>query len=225
MGCCGVPSGQTYSGTHPAGLRVRNHPEPRYNGVYQKCAQLCNGRARFQKAKGPANVGPELHLFFYDEGEGGCAGWSFDHRAAENKHGGRDLCAGGWIHNGDACCKPGGYKTPEGKTEGEIRLRVGLDSKAHSEGGGAGIPEPDEIWTQSLCIDWLLTPQQFDAAMLEAFPDYDPARGGGGTRPDQCPQCGNTDISEHANFCDRCGYSFFGAGGGSGSGPESADVS
>jgi len=104
MGCGGSSNKHDYTedvgpdgplDAAPARLLVTGHCDTAYNGIYTR-ADEWNGKAMYANG--------QRFLYYYNCGEDGQPGWSFDHRNQVQERGGRDWYAGGFypMHGGPA---------------------------------------------------------------------------------------------------------------------------
>ena len=75
-------------GEKPTQVIIGAHPVARFNGTYQAQERLVNGYLYYKNEN-------DMHLYFYDQAEGGQKGWSLDHREPD---GVKDHYSGGWFY-------------------------------------------------------------------------------------------------------------------------------
>ena len=75
-------------GGKPTQVIIGAHPVARFNGTYQAQERLVNGYLYYKNEN-------DMHLYFYDQAEGGQKGWSLDHREPD---GIKDHYSGGWFY-------------------------------------------------------------------------------------------------------------------------------
>lgn len=131
----------------PEAVMVERHPVSYYNGLYILDPFFVNGRPHFvraTKASDSDDIPPRVHLYYYDRAEGGCNGWSFDHRVDKNPHGLKDWCSGGWLYPDDLGHS---MEYPDGSAP-----RGDKDLKLRHGDGSENIM--DQTWTTMLTIRW-----------------------------------------------------------------------
>jgi uncharacterized OB-fold protein len=75
-------------GEKPTQVIIGKHPAASFNGTYQAQSRLVNGYLYYKNEN-------DMHLYFYDQAEGGQKGWSLDHREPD---GIKDHYSGGWYY-------------------------------------------------------------------------------------------------------------------------------